>query len=413
MKARIFWGALAFILLVLALSTSSPMVYRILFALLAVPLLGYLGSVLSARRLEGGVRRITPYLQVGETLEEQITVRNLHWFPKLLLEAEHSSRPFGVMGRVLTLWPYRTSTWTVQKHCERRGIYEYGELTVTSRDPLGLFNRTIDVGHHQTAVIYPATVELPGFHVPSGQGWTEGMIKGRTFSPSPVASAVREYVSGDAVSHVHWPTTARTGKLMVKEFEREPSGPADAIWILLDLNAAAQAGGGSESTVEYGVTVAASIAKRFLDTGRTLGLVVAGSERLMIRPEAGVVQQGRILQALALVEPGLSSTLADSASTTAAELSKGASVVIVSPSPLTEMVAAINTLQTSGASVVPIVLEASSFVGRPAAAGSQYRIPGTATEAYVIHRGDEIQRRLDQRLYGLDQGPNPAGMATR
>ncbi len=200
---------------------------------------------------------------------------------------------------------------------------------------------------------------------------------------------------------------------MVKEFEREPSGPADAIWILLDLNAAAQAGGGSESTVEYGVTVAASIAKRFLDTGRTLGLVVAGPERLMIRPEAGVVQQGRILQALALVEPGSSSTLADSASTTAAELSKGASAVIVSPSPLTQMVAAINTLQTSGASVVPIVLEASSFVGRPPAAGSQYRILGTATEAYVIHRGDEIQRRLEQRLHGPDQGPIPSGMATR
>ena len=400
MKARVLWALLAGLLAVLAFSTSSAIMYRLLIALLVVPFLGYLGSIFSARRLAGDVRRLTPFLQVGDTLEEQVTLRNLHWFPKLLLEAEHQTTPFGANGRVLTLWPYRSSTWTSSKHCERRGVYRYGRLQVTSRDPLGLFNRTLDLGEEQTALIYPATVDLPGFFVPAGQGWTEGLVRGNTFTPSPVAASVREYVPGDSVGHIHWRSTARAGKLMVKELEREPSGPADAIWVLLDLDERVQAGEGTESSAEYSVTIAASVAKRFLDTGRSVGLVASGQDRQIIRPEAGMGQIGRVLEALATVEPGLAGTVEDAAVAMTQELSRGASVVIVSSAPVQDVAAAAGVLEGNGAGVVPVIVEASSFAGSPLARGESYQLFGTTMEAYVVHRGDEIERRLDYRLHG-------------
>ncbi|MEE8518925.1 MAG: DUF58 domain-containing protein [Dehalococcoidia bacterium] len=400
MRGRVLWTALAVILLLLGLATSSSMLYRLLFAMLAVPLFGYLASVLSARRLEGTVRRITPFLQVGETLEEELSLSNLHWFPKLLLEAEHQTAPFGSSGRVLTLWPYQDSTWTVRKHLERRGVYEFGVMTVTSRDPLGLFNRTLQVGTPQTALIYPATVELPGFYVPSGRGYTEGMVKGRTFTPSAIASTVREYVAGDSVGHIHWPSTAHMGKLMVKEFDREPSGPADAIWIVLDLDASVQAGEGTESTIEYGVTIAGSIAKRFIETGRTVGMVMGGAEHTVLKPATGLEQLGRALELLALAQEGRVSTLMHIANAVAEELTAGASVVVISAAPVSEVLIATNAVQNAGGSPVPIILEASSFRGAPHARGEQYRFPGTETETYVIHMGDELERRLDRRVHG-------------
>ena len=400
MKARVLWGLLVAGVLFVALSTASGVLYRLAFALLAVPVVGYLAVALGAGRIEGSVRRLTPYLQVGMDLEEQVAVRNLHWWPKLLLEVEHKSEPFGTGGRILSLWPFRTVRWTTRKHCERRGIYRFGELEIASRDPLGLFHRRVHAGSPQSVLVYPATVELPGFFVPSGRGWTEGLVKGRTFTPSAVASAVRPYVPGDSVGHIHWPLSRKTGTLMVKEFEREPSGPADAVWVLLDLHSSVQGGEGVESTVEYGVTIAASVAKRFLDSGRSVGLVINGEERIAVKPGTGLAQAGRILQALALAQPGEAGRVTDRASTVAANLSRGASVVMVTPSPLDEVTTAALTLDASGAAVVPILLEAGTFRGAGRSSGQQVRIPGTAIESYVIHQGDEIEVRLDHRLHG-------------
>ncbi len=404
MGAKPLWVLLVVVLTLLAFTTASAVFYTLLFALLAVPAVGYAGSAFSTRRIQGEVRRVTPFLQVGDTLEEEITVQNLHWFPKLLLETIHETPLFGSSGRVLTLWPYSSTTWTVAKHCDRRGLYEFGELTITSRDPLGLFNRSLRLGKRQTELVYPATVELSGFFVPSGRGWTEGMIHGRTFMPSPVASSVREYVQGDAVSHIHWLATAKAGKLMVKEFDPEPSGPADAIWVLLDLSARYQAGDGPESTVEYSVTIAASVARRFLETGRTVGLVVSGDERTTVRPAVGMAQIGRTLEVLALVQPGEAGTIGSAAATVSSEITPGSSVVVVSSAPVSEIAVAASLLKGAGANVVPIIVERGSFMGSPPESGEIYRVPGSVEAAYVVHMGDEIDRRLDWRM----QGPGPA-----
>ena len=410
MRARVSWAAIVGLVALTALVSGSPILYTLLFALLAVPLVGYVASIFAARRLSGEVRRLTPFLQVGDTIEERLTLRNLHWFPKLLLEAEHETTPFGTNGKVLTLWPYRSSSWISSKHCERRGIYRYGKLRVTSRDPLGLFNRTIELGEEQVALIYPATMDLPGFFVPAGHGWTEGLVRGRTFTPAPIASSVREYVPGDAVNHIHWPATAHTGKLMVKELEREPSGPADAVWVVLDLDESVQAGHGAESSTEYSVTIAASVAKRFLDAGRTVGLVVNGNQDRLVRAATGLAQVGHILTALALAEPGPGSVI-EAARATASELTTGASAVVISSAATADVASAAQLLEASGAGVVPIIVEASSFEGKPPARGTSYRLPGTTFDAYVVHMGDEIDLRLDYRVHG--PGPTVAAGPVR
>lgn len=397
--ARVSWAAMVGLLAVTAFISGSSVIYTLLFGLLAVPLFGYLASIFAARRLSGEVRRLSPFLQVGETLDEQITLHNLHWFPKLLLEAEHQTTPFGSNGKVLTLWPYQSSSWISSKHCERRGLYRYGTLRVTSRDPVGLFNRTLVLGEQQTALIYPATVDLPGFFVPAGHGWTEGLVRGRTFTPSATASSVREYVPGDAVNHIHWPATAHTGTMMVKEFEREPSGPADAVWVVLDLDARMQRGTGANNSTEYSVTIAASVTKRFLDAGRTVGLVVNGTEEQLVRAAAGVGQLGRIFTALALAEPG-DGTVFDVAEITVNELTPGTSAIVISSAAPADVAAAGQLLETNGAGVVPIIVEASSFDGKRHADGASYQVAGANFDPYVVHMDDEIELRLDYRVHG-------------
>jgi hypothetical protein len=109
---------------------------------------------------------------------------------------------------------------------------------------------------------------------------------------------------------------------------------------------------------------------------------------------------GRVLQTLALAEPGRLGTILDAANMTAAELTRGASVVIVSSASPSDVASAGQSLEAYGAGVVPIIVEAASFDGAPPARGGSYRLPGTVFDAYVVHSGDEIEQRLDYRVHG-------------
>ena len=53
----------------------------------------------------------------------------------------------------------------------------------------------------------------------------------QTTHPTPQAAGVREYSPGDPLSRVHWPTTVRRDKLMVKEFDEDSQS---SVWLLLD-----------------------------------------------------------------------------------------------------------------------------------------------------------------------------------
>src|SRR4029078_3852886 len=85
---------------------------------------------------------------------------------------------------------------------------------------------------------------------------------------TPNASGVRNYEPGDSFNRIHWPSTARTGQLMVKLFELDP---ASDIWIILHLYKAAPVGEGDEGTEEFSVQIAASIARYFLVANRSVG----------------------------------------------------------------------------------------------------------------------------------------------
>ena len=153
-----------------------------------------------------------------------------------------------------------------------------------------------------------------------------------------------------------------------------------------------QAGEGSESTVEYGVTTAASVAKRFLDSGRNVGAVISGAEQIIIPADSGITQLGRIFQALALIEPGTTGGVQETSDAVKNQLSSGASIVLITPAPPAIVSSALDTLWATGASVVPVLLDAPSFK-----AGSTLATQMSGFDAYVIRMGDEIGNRLDYR----------------
>ena len=105
-------------------------------------------------------------------------------------------------------------------------------MTITRGDPIGILRRELRWPDVQRIHVHPVTVPLPST--------SAGLIRDLEGTPSSTLvdadlsfHAVREYVVGDSQRHVHWKSTAKTGKLMVRQYEESRHA---RIAIILDLD---------------------------------------------------------------------------------------------------------------------------------------------------------------------------------
>jgi uncharacterized protein (DUF58 family) len=156
---------------------------------------------------------------------------------------------------------------------------------------------------------------------------------------------------------------------MVKTFDLEPSGD---LWIVLDMDAAVQAGEGEESTEEYGVILASSLADRVLRQNRAVGLVAYGAmgstdtaERAplptIVMPQKGKAQQWRILQALATVRAGGNWPLENILVEMDRNLGRGMTLAVITPSCDVAWVAGLLPPMRRGVAPAAVLLDAASF----------------------------------------------------
>ena len=100
----------------------------------------------------------------------------------------------------------------------KRTVLAVGPVSVVRGDPLGLFERVHRRDDPVDLFVHPRTVAFDG----QSLGFLrdlEGM-SARDLSPDDVSfHALREYQPGDDLRHVHWRSTARTGTMMVRQFE--------------------------------------------------------------------------------------------------------------------------------------------------------------------------------------------------
>jgi uncharacterized protein (DUF58 family) len=235
-------------------------------------------------------------------------------------------------------------------------------VRITTGDPFGLFRFSRSYGDRTSITVLPQPQELPYFWAPAAQLPGEGVVRRRTHYVTPNAASIREYHPGDSYNRIHWRSTARLGRLMVKTFEMDPTSH---IWIVLDLHGAVQAGAEEESTEEYGVRIAASLAYRFLNANRMLGLMMYGKETVILDPARGGQQYTRILEALALADARGTTKLAEVLQEEGRRFGRHTTLIVITPSPDDEWVASLHQLLRQGTRTAAILLEPESF-GAPA-----------------------------------------------
>lgn len=177
----------------------------------------------------------------------------------------------------------------------RRGRYTLGPATVELQDPFALATRRATYDVTDEVVVYPPVWDLPGDPVLTGGRGTGGRRRRAPLATGDEPASVREYVRGDDLRKIHWRSTARRGKLVVRQDE----GVSDrSAAVVLDTRAAAHGGAGASSTFETAVAAAASVVHHLARRGFAPRLHTAPPTRT---PAA--TSWHALLELLATVEP--------------------------------------------------------------------------------------------------------------
>lgn len=349
------------VLVTLQIVAPAPALNYVLAVLIGALGIGYYWARQMAEHIYLERDRRYGWAQVGDVLEERFALQNGSFLPVMWAEVrDHSTLPGYTTSRVTGVDGRSTTHWIAEGECRRRGVFALGPVQVRTGDPFGFFSVELEIGEETTFVVYPVIAALPPLEPPRGEAPGRVRAAMRSQEATPNVASVRPYVPGDTLRRIHWRTTARRESLYVKDYDREPAGD---IWIILDLQKAAQAGRGEHSTEEYAVTLAASLADAMLRQNRAVGLLADGGEYTMLRPESGETQLYRILQTLASAQAAGDRSLGRLMGEAASILGRGITATLITPSTDPEWLPALIDLQQRAIPVSVLLLDRPSFGG--------------------------------------------------
>jgi uncharacterized protein (DUF58 family) len=351
-------------LVMAAFSTGAAFLFFLVYLGLGVLGGSYLVTRFGLADLEAGYAVNQLQAHVGEVLRATYTLRSTSRIPKLWLEVHNpSTLPVPLPGRAISLGSHGERSWIAKVPLGRRGHFRVDPLQIRTGDPFGFFEASASVGHGLTLVVYPRIEPIPRWRLQALSLEGSRSTPVRTQQTTPLATTVRPYAPGDGFNRIHWPSTARTGEIQVKEFDLEQT--AD-VWIILDLQRAAQVGTGDDSTVEVGVRVAAAIAERAIEENRAVALTTTGSRVTVLPPDRGPRQRQKILQLLAAVEGDGGTPLVETLVAGLPLLRRGMSAVVITASTEPGWVRPLATLRPRGIGCQVIWLDPAVYARKAA-----------------------------------------------
>ncbi|MBW4435770.1 MAG: DUF58 domain-containing protein [Pleurocapsa minor GSE-CHR-MK-17-07R] len=380
----------------------------------AVLFIAFFWSWLSVRQFEISRKTRVRYAQVGRRLGESFTLRNRSFLPKLWLEViDYSDLPGHSASHIVPLiGPRSAYRWTADTLCIVRGIFTLGPLGISSMDPFGLYRRERRSRNDARIVVYPQTVAISKFDSPAGP--LSGGEPRRQRSPTTTsnASGVRDYVSGDSFSRIHWASTARRDMLTVKEFEIDPQSD---VWLFVDFSADSlvempglrrvngtgavlprETGTIPGSTEEYAVVAAASIANYFVEEKRALGMTAYIPQREVLQPERGYKQMLGVLETLAVARATSQYTFAETLVLETAYLSRGTTLIMITSSLDAEWVFEAQILAQKGIRPMAVLIDPTSFGAHGSIDEMEKLLRAGKIPSITLHYGDDLSATLSQ-----------------
>ncbi|MDQ4125749.1 MAG: DUF58 domain-containing protein [Actinomycetota bacterium] len=238
---------------------------------LSAGVLGLVASgMLTRHRLAAATltRTLPQRARAGDEVVMMLSLHNASAKRLPVMRVEDSFPAFeGVAIACESLPPGATSSVELTPVALRRGVFGWGDVTLGTAAPFGLMRTRRTTAVSSRLIVHPATRQVPGFALPETPATTadEALAVTRT-GGGEVFAGVRDYRPGDQRRYIHWRTTARTGRLAVREHEEPARSPVVLV----------VAGLGDGDDAEQLVSDAASIGLHALANGRPVHCVGRG-----------------------------------------------------------------------------------------------------------------------------------------
>lgn len=325
-----------FVFGVAAINTGTNLLYLIFAMLIAIMIMSSVMANMNLRGLRVS-RRMPGYVFAGEPFRIHIVITNPRRIvPAFVIEARERAGPFGLGGAPkeggkLFWWSIepgerKALAFTVEG-IPRRGVYPLEGFTLTTRFPFGFTEQRAGADLPAEVVVFPSPRPLAGEASRSLDVSLE-VPRPRSFATSPEEfRSLREYRPRDNPRWIHWKSSARAGRLLVKEFEPRASRRA---FIAVD-SAADVEGEEAVRALDRVATLAASVLEHLAQQGeRPEVAVVAGAEVVRFGPEMGPRETTALLECLARLAPAADPGEARLVEAALPGLRSGARVYVVS-----------------------------------------------------------------------------------
>lgn len=295
-----------------------------MLVLVAVAVLYLVGRI----RVEITLSVPHPRVVVGEKAEGMLTARNDSRGRSLGLTIEVPVGAGLTEVAVPGLARGATSEQTFSVPSTRRGVVPVGPARAVRADPIGIVRREVVWGDAVELVVHPRTIGIPSM--------STGLIRDLEGNPTRDLAtndvsfhALREYVPGDERRYIHWRSTARTGRYMVRQFEETRRSH---LVIALSLSTSDYA---TEEEFELAVSVAGSLGTRAIRDARSLTMVVGEStpdfakRKLYAVRRLATVSRVRLLDDLAVVQTSESALAITDVARVTGDQAAGVSVALL------------------------------------------------------------------------------------
>jgi uncharacterized protein (DUF58 family) len=289
-----------------AINTGNNLLYLLLGWLLSFIIASGVLSEITLRALTVE-RRPPPRVYAGEPFLMEVVITNgkpNRASYSIEVEDLQGTTPLDKRCYFLKI-PEAKSQRTSYRHTfVRRGLYTLTGYRIATKFPFALFRKSRDVDAKLDLLVFPARVPVPR---PPPRAATRGDAVAERLGRRGEFFGLRERRPGDDRRDVHWKSSARTGRLLVREYEDElarrvvigvdnalPQDVRDAVadGALTPMHDA------QVSAVERAISTAASLAAVYLEAGWTVELVARG---LHVAPGTGRMHEARIARELALL----------------------------------------------------------------------------------------------------------------
>ena len=269
-----------------------------------------------------------------------------------------------------------------------RGRYPFETVQLSIEDPFGLARAFLREREAQSLVVFPRLVELRSLFSETGTRLSDGR---RLLLRRPAGfelHSVRDHAEGESLRRVHWPSTARRGRLMVKELE---DAPRDEIAVLLDGDASAVVGTPPDSTFDAAVRAAGSLLQAHVRRGRRAVLVVNAAARVTQQIASAGAEWHRALELLAAAEPTAHASVCSLLDAEAGAVARSLDLVVVTSRLEPALVERLCRRALSRRGAALVYVEPASFAGaaaRPEA--GLLRLHAAGVPVAVVRRGADL-----------------------